>query len=72
MPLRTLNIQPEVAVKAAINFSNVTDLTNNSTDGAKITEIGSTSKRPIESGTSSDPDTKKVKESPANDQASNE
>ncbi|AJR45924.1 Mlp2p [Saccharomyces cerevisiae YJM1311] len=71
-PLRTLNIQPEVAVKAAINFSNVTDLTNNSTDGAKITEIGSTSKRPIESGTSSDPDTKKVKESPANDQASNE
>ena len=69
-PLPTFSIQPDFAVGAVIKSADASGSTNNSTNEAKITEIGSTSKRPIENDTSFDPDTKKIKESPANDPAS--
>ena len=43
---------------------------SNSPDEEEITEIGSTLKRPNEEDASSDPNTKKVKESPEDEPAS--
>lgn len=67
--LPTFNIKSAFAAGTAGNTLKTSDPANVGINEAKVMEIGNTSKRPIQSDTSSDPDSKKFKESPENDLA---
>ncbi|EJS43339.1 mlp2p [Saccharomyces arboricola H-6] len=68
--LPTFNIKSTFTASAAVHTSKPTGLANSNTNEAKITEIGNTSKRPIEGDASFDTELKKTKENPENEVAS--